>query len=1386
MGGMRLLSVSLQSFKAYKESAIAGPFDERLTTIIGPNGSGKSCAIEAICFALGAPTTASLSSLVHRTASHGNAAVAVRFASSATSHFLVVQRRIIGGRRSEWSVQHCQCSCGDESEARDASPFCSCCTVERQVKREALRASLKTSVGIDIDRPERWVVHQSTAVAVAKKTPPELLAFLEGVIGTEALRDGVQNEAARSHDLQSRLQESIERCAAERMVVGRNAPAMLAFKSLEQSRARLVEQKRRHLKLEYAFHTQALRQTDADVEARAREVEGLRHELRAREAALADVAKRASANEDALNKARHSLTLANRAVGRHKDAASKVKLERKQHASAEARASKAIAALRARLTATHDDERTAHLAQATAIAEARRAQEQLQAGRTALDAREAAMSALEQGQGEDATAASGGVQVADEEATEVLRLEVELRRLCLGQSGGGPLLGSHSSQLAASLAAERARKERRHKAEQKEVERLRAARDAAADKLLAARSTAEARDRALEEATADQARHTSLQNAAEKRAATALEALNRHQEQLDSQQAQLQQSTALASIDKRAAAVRRLRAGGGSNGGGALSTRVYGFLCELMTCSAAHSVAVNAALGSALHSTVVVQDKTTALAVVGHFARQRIGIVTCIILDEIPDAHSASATASEAPAGCLPLEQCITCSQRFRPLVSKLVRRWALAPNSDVALEATSTGAARPGKSRATAAAAGAKATAKASDGPACHVVTLKGECFLSSGEMQQAATRRADSFAVSSHVQSLSRPVEGGAGAALTEEASGLHEGIAQMKEQLADLHDKVDAAGRQHASLRLQADQHAADASDAVSRMGAARTARERQDEVVASSQEALSKAEKTHEIKLAALAERIDGQASAPTKATEREQHLRRECERLRAAQVGKAAGPRKANKARSSSTDDETPVDDDLPDPEAVAWHVLHERVISLTGRAQALAEAQDAARCQSRAAVESRRALEVKDKALASQLLAAKRASHAAGERQNAVEAKLSSATAAVESESAKREALSEEGSTVTAEREEAMDALSSARSALRHALHVSEQEAKDREAQCVALALLESQIRQEASACCVQPGARDDDATSTWGTGQPPARLPKRRKTCDVDGENENAQAADDDPMDDDPMDDDPMERADAIEMENEEPHTGHAREAKDAGGDDGGSGGTQEVVSLKQISSSRLDLQAEERVFASKQRALDVDALEAYLAAVSAVSRLSAEVDSTRAEAEQSARRVEVLQAERSRTFLAGLRAIDDGLRTTFRSLCKHGDCTLEFASEPSILFTEGVGIAVKPPRAEWTRFEMLSGGQQALVAVALNLSLHEADGAPFCLFDEIDAALDTQRVQALAEHVRSRNGSQSIFVSHRRELIEASGRLLGVYTCGGGSQAVSLGFAP
>ena len=126
---------------------------------------------------------------------------------------------------------------------------------------------------------------------------------------------------------------------------------------------------------------------------------------------------------------------------------------------------------------------------------------------------------------------------------------------------------------------------------------------------------------------------------------------------------------------------------------------------------------------------------------------------------------------------------------------------------------------------------------------------------------------------------------------------------------------------------------------------------------------------------------------------------------------------------------------------------------------------------------------------------------------------------------------------------------------------------------------------------------------------------------------------------------------------------------------------------------------------------------------------------------------------------------------------RTCMQALTTAPHPPHRYADAPSILFAEGVSIAVKPPHGEWTRFEILSGGQQALVAVALTMALqegtylerrveHEAgeraemsEGSaaewgsegvgeadnpppPFVLLDEIDAALDTHKVRALAEH--------------------------------------------
>ena len=92
--------------------------------------------------------------------------------------------------------------------------------------------------------------------------------------------------------------------------------------------------------------------------------------------------------------------------------------------------------------------------------------------------------------------------------------------------------------------------------------------------------------------------------------------------------------------------------------------------------------------------------------------------------------------------------------------------------------------------------------------------------------------------------------------------------------------------------------------------------------------------------------------------------------------------------------------------------------------------------------------------------------------------------------------------------------------------------------------------------------------------------------------------------------------------------------------------------------------------------------------------------------------------------------------------------------------------------------------RFEQLSGGQQAVVSVALNLAFQSRQPSTLCIFDEIDAALDTQRTQALANHVAGRAGCQAIFVSHRPPMIEAAALLVAAYNVGGSSGSVSLRF--
>lgn len=103
--------------------------------------------------------------------------------------------------------------------------------------------------------------------------------------------------------------------------------------------------------------------------------------------------------------------------------------------------------------------------------------------------------------------------------------------------------------------------------------------------------------------------------------------------------------------------------------------------------------------------------------------------------------------------------------------------------------------------------------------------------------------------------------------------------------------------------------------------------------------------------------------------------------------------------------------------------------------------------------------------------------------------------------------------------------------------------------------------------------------------------------------------------------------------------------------------------------------------------------------------------------------------------------------------------------DSELDFTREKKALFEGGVSLIVKPDGLAWQTYKRLSGGQQALAAIALSLAIDAVSPqpSPLLLLDEVDAALDSRAVSRLAELLRSTAGNnrQIFAVTHRPEVI-------------------------
>ncbi len=116
------------------------------------------------------------------------------------------------------------------------------------------------------------------------------------------------------------------------------------------------------------------------------------------------------------------------------------------------------------------------------------------------------------------------------------------------------------------------------------------------------------------------------------------------------------------------------------------------------------------------------------------------------------------------------------------------------------------------------------------------------------------------------------------------------------------------------------------------------------------------------------------------------------------------------------------------------------------------------------------------------------------------------------------------------------------------------------------------------------------------------------------------------------------------------------------------------------------------------------------------------------------------------------------------------FRELFGGGSAELTL-SDPENVLTSGIEISAAPPGKMIKNLSLLSGGEQAFVAIALLFALIKVNPSPFCIFDEIEAALDEVNVTRVANYVKRYSRElQIIVISHRRGMMEVADTLYGV----------------
>jgi len=139
-------------------------------------------------------------------------------------------------------------------------------------------------------------------------------------------------------------------------------------------------------------------------------------------------------------------------------------------------------------------------------------------------------------------------------------------------------------------------------------------------------------------------------------------------------------------------------------------------------------------------------------------------------------------------------------------------------------------------------------------------------------------------------------------------------------------------------------------------------------------------------------------------------------------------------------------------------------------------------------------------------------------------------------------------------------------------------------------------------------------------------------------------------------------------------------------------------------------------------------------------------------------------------ITSEMTTIFVTEFKKIDHYFGLTFEEMFGGGKGQL-ILEDPENPLTCGIEIRVQPPGKQVKTITLLSGGEKAFVAIALYFAILKVRPTPFCMLDEIDAALDDRNVERFAKYLRNLSKkTQFIVITHRRGTMEASDVLYGV----------------